>query len=245
MQGFLPSPSAPSKIPPFKKQVKMSGATTFATYDAATKIYTPQTREEFAASLVADIQRALDSGVLDEKPMNLREIQAEEAKASAAAAAKQARVAREKAAAEAAWDADRASHDAAGRKPCWVCARYAKEVHYHAPKQGSCPLTGELFYVHDRWGQPHTAYVRRDEMAALQERKQREAAAAAAAAQEAAKKSELGGLIDAALSAAAMSAAAMSAAAMSAAKKPSSGAAGGAAKKAKKETVKKFSLDEI
>jgi hypothetical protein len=207
--------------------------TTYATYDAATGVYTPQTPEQFTASLTADIQRALDSGVLDEKPKTLREIQAEEAAASAATvsatAAKQSRAAAEKAAAEAAWDADRAAHDAAGRKPCWVCQNYADETHYHAPKRGHCALASELFYVFDRWDQPHTAYVRRDVLASFQQRKRYQAASAAAEAAAAAKKAELGNLIDAALTATVSTAAATS-------KK---------AQKGKKATVEKFSLDEI
>lgn len=214
--------------------------TTYASYDAATGVYTPQTPEQFTASLTADIQRALDSGVLD-KPKTLREIQAEElATASAAAtsaatastAAKKDRVAAEKAAAEAAWEADRAAHDAAGRKPCWVCQRYADETHYHAPKRGHCTLASELFYVFDRWDQPHTAYLRRDVLAALQQRKHYQAASAAAAATEAAKKAELGSLIDAALTANVSNA-------------PAPAANSKKAQKGKKSTVEKFSLDEI
>lgn len=215
-------------------QAKMSAAVSYASYDALTKIYKQQTQDEFAASLTADIERALAAGVLD-KPQpvkTLREIQAEEAAAAtvhaADAAVKKAaekRIADEKAAALAAWEADRAGQDAAGRKPCWVCLRYAKETHYHAPKLGSCALTEELFYVHDRWGQPHTAYMRRDVAESMRERKMREESAAAAKAAEEAKKNELGNMIDAALTAASP--------------RPKGG------KKAKKATVEKFSLDEI
>ncbi len=226
-------------------------ATSYGVYDAATKIYTPQTYEQSVASFAADIQRALDAGCLDsceclggcgecavpakKSAKSLREIQAEELTAASASAASAAsatpapkdRAAAEKAAAEAAWEADRAAHDAAGRKPCWVCQRYADETHYHAPKRGHCALASQLFYVFDRWDQPHTAYVRREEMAAFQERKHYQAASAAAEAAAAAKKAELGTLIDAALTATASTA-------------PTKKGA-----KAKKATVEKFSLDDL
>jgi hypothetical protein len=165
----------------------------YASYDAATGVYTQQTQLEFHASLTADIQRALDAGCLDERPpaKSLRDIQAEEAAAKVAkreaeqkvlAAAKaelerQERIATEKAAAEAAWNADRAARDAAGHKPCWVCWQYAGETQYHAPKRDICALATQLFYVFDRHGYPHTAYVRRDEMEALRARKAMDAAA--------------------------------------------------------------------
>lgn len=218
-------------------------ADSYGSYDAATGVYKKQTREEFAASLTADIQRALDSGCLDEEkpaapPKSLREIQAEEQAAAAAkreaeqkmlAAAKaelerQERVAREKAAAEAAWNSDRAARNAAGHTPCWVCWQYGEETHHHAPKRDICPLATTLFYNWDRNGYPHTAYVRREEMAALRARLHQKAQAAAAERAAAERASELGALVEAAATAAAPA--------------PKG-------KKVKKPTVEKFSLDEI
>ena len=206
----------------------------FATYDASTGVYQAQTRDQFFDSLTADIQRALDAAA---PPKSLREIQAEDAATAAATQKKAAadvkrseRVAAEKAAAEAAWESDRAARDASGKKPCFVCEQFAQETHFHAPKRDICPLS-YLFYVFDRWDQPNTAYLRRDAWLSFKENKERISVEAGRAAAEASRASELGGLIDAALTA--------PAATKATAEKQK------AAKKGKKQTVERFQLDDI
>ena len=134
-------------------------ATHYSTYDAATGVYTTQTREEFCASLAADIQRALDT-----QPKSLREIQAEEEEAKRV---EEQRAAAEKAAKElaewqtqqeaAAKEAELARHRALGHKPCWCCEEKGIEA-YHACKENICPTATKAYTRFDRCGNPNTAY---------------------------------------------------------------------------------------
>jgi hypothetical protein len=196
-------------------------------YDAATGVYTAQTQEQFRAGLTADIQRALDSGVLDEEPAKtIPELQEEARQASEKEAAKRAE---ERAAARANAKAKEERRQALmeekkvrGAAPCWLCLQDKEEEHFHAPKRGSCPCADTGYYIFLKDGTPNCAYMRTDYREELRERR---AAKKRAAEQKQAPTTQhgLAEFLDAA------------GALVSPAKKASK----------KKPTVEKFSLDEI
>jgi multidrug efflux pump subunit AcrA (membrane-fusion protein) len=141
---------------------------TYGSYDAATGAYTAQTRDQFHASLTADIERALDA-FLGSEPKSLREIQAEEEAAAAAKLAERERAmadkraaderaAQEKAAAAAAAEAELQRHRDLGHTPCWLCKRDKGIEAYHPCKEKTCPQAPIAYTRFDRWGYPNTAY---------------------------------------------------------------------------------------
>lgn len=144
-------------------------ATSYCSYDAATGAYTQQTHEEFCASLTAEIQRALVPFLGEPpKPKSLREIQAEEeeVKRNAELAAQQRAAAVEAAKRQAEWQAEQeaaakeaelARHRALGHKRCWCCEEKGIEA-YHACKENICPTATTGYTRFDKWGNPNTAY---------------------------------------------------------------------------------------
>lgn len=144
-------------------------------FDAATGIYTAQTQEQFRAGLTADIQRALDSGVLDEGTKTIPKLQEEARLASEKEAAKRAE---ERATARANAKAKEERRQSLmedkkvrGAAPCWLCLQDKEEEHFHAPKRGSCPCADLGYYVFLKDGTPNRAYMRTDYREELRERR--------------------------------------------------------------------------